>query len=272
MNAFIVLGLIAALIKPACAEFDKFDRLISYPGKIEFPCPDQDKDTGVILVIGQSNSGNHAEKRMTSQYPNQVLNYFDGKCYQASSPLLGTTGDKGEFMTPMADYLIQFGVYKRIIIIPSGINGTKIAYWKKGGSLNDMLMNVLDKVYDQYELTEIVWHQGESDVLEHTTAEEYKTSFYSLLSTLRHSKNNIPFHYAIATRCFFPWSPDNVIAQMQHTFMSYEDKIYLSADTDSMVLTDERIDGFCHFKESGQVKTAYAFAMGIYEQHISKED
>jgi len=263
MNAFIALGLIVALVQPACAEFDKFDRLISYPGKTEVPCPVQDKDTGVILVIGQSNSGNHAEQRMASQYPNQVFNYFNGKCYQTSSPLLGTTGEKGEFMTPMADYLIQFGVYKRIIIVPSGINGTKIAYWKKGGYLNDMLMDVLDKVYSSYELTEIVWHQGESDFLEHTSAEEYKTSFYSLLSTVRHSENKIPFYYAIATRCSAPWSPDNVIAQMQRTLSSYDDNIYLGADTDSMVLTSERIDGFCHFKESGQ------FAMSICEQHIS---
>ena len=38
---------------------DKFGRLLSYPGKIEITCPIQDKETAVLLLVGQSNAANY---------------------------------------------------------------------------------------------------------------------------------------------------------------------------------------------------------------------
>src|SRR4030067_930246 len=66
--------------------YDEFGRLISYLGKKEVTCPKQNKDMAVILVSGQSNSSNSGEKKFSTQHPEKVINYFNGKCYIASSP------------------------------------------------------------------------------------------------------------------------------------------------------------------------------------------
>ncbi|MBA2710862.1 MAG: hypothetical protein H0U57_09750 [Tatlockia sp.] len=245
-------------------DFDGWGRLISYPGKKEVACPTQDNKTGVLLVIGQSNSANHADKAMITKYPEKVYNYFNGKCYVASSPLLGATGTHGEFLTPLADYLLEMNVYKNIIIISSGMDGTKVARWEKGGDLNNMLMSVLDELKSKFKITEVIFHQGESDYLERTPPLQYQQSFKSLVSSLRlEGKNTPPFYYSIATRCGYGWYAHNPIALVQHTLASYEDKIYLGADTDVSIPASERSFAICHFTEIGQLKAAYAFALAI---------
>jgi hypothetical protein len=62
---------------------DSFGRLTNFPGKKTVACPAQDRKTAVLLLIGQSNTGNHAEREYTSGFGRRVLNYFDGKCYVA---------------------------------------------------------------------------------------------------------------------------------------------------------------------------------------------
>jgi Carbohydrate esterase, sialic acid-specific acetylesterase len=117
----------------------------------------------VLLIIGQSNSANHADKKFTTQFPQSVFNYFEGKCYIASSPLLGATGEGGEFITPLADKLISVGAYKSVVIVSSGIGGTPISRWQKDGDLNEMLLSTLKRANQKYKITHVIWHQGESD-------------------------------------------------------------------------------------------------------------
>jgi hypothetical protein len=107
-------------------KFDKYGRLIWALTKIIQACPSQNNKTAVILALGQSNSANHADLRFKSKYQSKVINYFDSLCYYASSPLLGASGVRGEFLTPMADFLIESGVYDTVIIVPVGVGDTAI--------------------------------------------------------------------------------------------------------------------------------------------------
>ncbi|NDG26107.1 MAG: hypothetical protein EB120_02885, partial [Proteobacteria bacterium] len=127
-------------------QYDNFGRLTAINGKSETACPTQSSDTGVLLAIGQSNSANHADKKVATRFPSQVFNYYDGKCYVASSPLLGATGEEGEFITPLADKLIENGTYKQIVIISSGIGATPISRWQADGDLNQMLLDTLASI------------------------------------------------------------------------------------------------------------------------------
>ena len=90
----------------ATGEYDKFGRLVMHPNKVQVSCPPQTEDMAVLLAIGQSNSANYAEKKFTTEYPKQVFNYFEGKCYIASSPLLGANNEEGEFITVLADRIL----------------------------------------------------------------------------------------------------------------------------------------------------------------------
>ncbi|HSW71467.1 MAG TPA: sialate O-acetylesterase [Gammaproteobacteria bacterium] len=248
------------------AIYDVFNRLIYYPGKIETACPTPTDKVGTILVIGQSNASNSGEKKFVTKYPTKVFNYFNGKCYVASSPLLGTDGNLGEFMTPLADHLIEDGVYDSVLIIASSIGGSPVRYWQKGGYLNDMLLTVLEDASRMYKITEIIWHQGEADFYYKTTKEQYLEGLHSVIDSIRGAgTNEPPFYFSISTYCgYSDWTPENPIAEAQRNFEDSTKKIFLGADTDSLVSDAERFD-HCHFKESGQLKTARAYATAIHQ-------
>lgn len=242
--------------------YDDFGRLISFPGKQEAVCPAQNQDTAVLLAIGQSNSANSAEKKFTTKYPHKVLNYFDGKCYVASSPLLGATGAKGEFMTPLADKLIESGKYKSVLIISSGIENSPISRWQRDGDLNGMLLDVIDKVGSKYKITEIIWHQGESDYINNTSAKVYARSFNSLVETLKEKDVDSPIFISIATRCRGGWKENNPTSVGQRQLVDHK-KIFLGADTDNILNDPDRSPDRCHFSEAGQLKTAESFSTAI---------
>ena len=241
-------------------QYDEFGRLVAINGKKEVACPAQRSDTGVLLAIGQSNSANHADKKITTQYPNQVFNYYDGKCYVAASPLLGATGEEGEFITLLADKLIENGAYKAIVIISSGISGTPIARWQADGDLNQMLLDTLAPI-KKYKVTDVVWHQGESDFSNSTSTKVYEKSFLSLKDSLRTGGIKAPFFIAVASKCGNNplWKASNPTAIGQKN-LEDKNQIFLAVNTDELLESDDRRSDFCHFSETGQLKTATAYA------------
>jgi hypothetical protein len=243
--------------------FDSLGRLTFDPYKKQVKCPVQAEDTGVLLIIGQSNAANYGEKKFTTQYPRNVVNYFNGRCYVASSPLLGAGGQRGEFYTPLADRLISKGTYRNIVIIAAGVGGSSIARWQRGGDLNEDLIALIKEVQAKFRITEVIWHQGESELLLRTTAKVYVASFQSLLGTLTEFKVSAPTFVSIATRSCNAanWTEANPVAIGQRLLIDNR-RIFLGADTDKLVELRER-DDRCHFSETGQLKTAEAFADSI---------
>lgn len=270
MLGLVLMGKAFCLSDPGI-ETDNIGRVLKYPGKIEVACPVQDNKTSVILVIGQSNSANHGSERFTTKFPAQVFNYFDGKCYVAASPLLGSTGIDGEFITPMADQLISNGDYDKVIIVSFGIGGTTINCWERGAVFNNILQPILTKLRSQYVVTDIVWHQGESDFGVHTTKDQYMNSFHSLIDSIRNYPTPLcplpNVYYAIATKCGDKpdWTPINEISKAQELLASDNYNIFLGANTDELLLEEDRDISHCHFSESGQIKTANSYAAAIHQ-------
>jgi hypothetical protein len=245
---------------PGVAVYDAYRRLVSYPGKTERPCPPQTAGTAVILAIGQSNVANHAAARVVTRHPAAAFNYFNGKCLVAASPLLGASGASGEFLTLLADRLIEDDVYRNVIIVASGIGGMPIALWQRNGRLNDMLIRTLKDLAPGYTVTQVIWQQGESDFLEATPAADYVASFRSLVDVLTENGINAPLYISVSTRCG-PWTADNPIAAAQRSLIDNK-RLFSGVDTDSLLVQEDRYDD-CHFSESGQRKTAAAYAEAI---------
>jgi hypothetical protein len=241
--------------------YDSAGRLSAFPNKTQVGCPPQTQDTAVLLAIGQSNAANHAEKKFTTQYPQQVFSYHAGKCTVASSPLLGATGEEGEFITPLADHLIKSGTYKSVVIVAFGVGGTPIARWQKDGDLNEMLVAIIGDLKKTYKITDVVWHQGESDFELKTSAKVYVHSFRSLMETLTGLGVNARVFISVSTKCGAneAWSPDNPTAAGQRMLVDNK-TIFLGADTDALLKKADRREDDCHLGESGQVKAAAAYA------------
>ena len=244
------------------AEFDSFSRLTSIEGKEEIACPTQNKSTAVILVIGQSLSANHASQKFTTKYPKSVMNYFNGKCYVAGSPLLGASSEYGEFITPLADMLIESNKIKTVIIAASGIGGTAIGRWAQGGDLNNMIVGVTNQLSDRYKVSEVIWQQGESDYLDFTTTASYINSFNSLTNTLLLQKVQAPIFLSISSKCGPNWVQNNPTAVAQKQLINNQ-KIFLGVNSDELLDIEDRTPDECHLTGSGQIKIAKSYANAI---------
>jgi hypothetical protein len=257
-------------------EYDDFGRLMAFPGKRRTECPAPGKSVAVLLSMGQSNSANHGEKLYQTRHPGRVLNFFDGVCYDASSPLLGATGERGEFMTLLADMLVDSGRFSSVVLVASGVGGTPVSRWQRDGDLNDMLMKVVDVVQHQYRITHVLFHQGEADFRISTSAKVYASSFNSLKESMREIGVDAPFFVSISTKCGrnAHWIPDNPTASGQQMVVAGDARVFLGVNTDLLLLPTDRADDECHFRESGQAKAAQSFALAIegFEADVERHE
>lgn len=269
----MVLGLLVYLGSIGNNVFDQYGRLIAAPNKISVTCPEQTNRTVVIFAIGQSNSANYGDNKFITKYPDKVVNYFNGNCYVASSPLLGASGARGEFLTPLADLLIDSGQYSNAVIVTSGIGNTSISRWRESADLGLMLNATLEDVSKRYQITSVIWHQGERDYLDRTDPSDYQNSFSSLRSILVGNKVDAPIFVAVSTRCGNPfvWNVENPIANAQEALIDNR-HIFLGVDSDRLLKSNDRaLLNPCHFNKEGQIKVANSYANAILAaQNISK--
>ena len=254
--------------QPAVAEtiplFDGFGRLTSYPGKTEIECPKQTDKTLVLLIAGQSNTGNHAGQRYESNYGSQIINFWNGKCYKAESPLLGTTGVLGESWTLLANKLIKDGLAEQVVLVSAGIGGTPISRWQSGGDLNKMLIDVVKFTQSKYKVTQVLWHQGESDYGLKTSDSQYTNNFNSLVQSLRKQGVEAPILPSVATKCGIDptWSKNTPVALAQNQLPDKSKGVYAGPNTDALLNKLDRYDD-CHFSGTGQEKFANAWVDAI---------
>ena len=64
----------------------------------------------IVSRLGVSRDPRILIERLTTERPDAVVNFFEGKCYRAQSPLLGATAEEGEFLTLLGDRLVADGV------------------------------------------------------------------------------------------------------------------------------------------------------------------
>jgi Carbohydrate esterase, sialic acid-specific acetylesterase len=244
---------------------DAAGRLLRYAGKTEIQCPKQTPRTAVLLIAGQSNAANNAAQRHETRYPDRVLNFMSGRCYVARSPLLGATGFAGEYWTPMSDQLIDAGAFDRVILAPVAVGASDIAQWAKGGALNSSMIPLVQDLVTHYRVTHVLWHQGESDFALKTDPARYKEQFLSFVDTLRANAVDATVFVSTATRCLTGWSQPNAIQSAQQELAAAQSGLEPGVDTDKLLSAQDRYDD-CHMADSGEVKTAKAWA-AILTQH-----
>jgi hypothetical protein len=243
---------------------DRFGRLLSYPGKIEIACPIQDEKAAVLLLIGQSNAANFQGQRHQSG-DDRVVNFLDGRCYRAASPLLGADGQRGETWTLLGNKLVQAGFYDSVILIPAAVGGSSVRRWAAGGDLNAMLKAVIGGVKSRYTVTGVLLDQGARDFALRTSEDQYRSDLKSLIDTVRAEGIRAPF---FITRCSVGgtnWTEDNPVARAQASLVDSRNAVFDGPNTDRDVTPLDRYDGY-HFGASGQEKFAGAW-MRLLREH-----
>lgn len=230
------------------------------------PCPEPHDRLGVLVSFGQSNSANSAGYRVKNEEVSDVINWYEGQCYEAKSPLLGATGSNGEWMSLTAQALVENGTYDQVIILSLGVGGSPVAAWTRGSDANVRLLKSLREIDKKYNVTDMIWHQGESDLGWKVGVESYMNSFSSLETSIRDVGINAPLFMSIASYCRGGDYPNN-ITDAQHRIIDDTPNVILGVNTDQLISTGMRLSDDCHFNKKGQMMASEALAEIISNFH-----
>jgi hypothetical protein len=195
---------------------------------------------------------------------------YQGKCYAAESPLLGASGLEGEYLTPMGDALIETGFFQNVFIVDTSIGGSRVGEWVGSGRLAKRLKITLDSLKLKYKVTNIIWHQGESDFTSSTSFDVYRASFKSLENFLQQNSISAPILMVTSTICGYnsKWTAQNPVSMAQKSLID-DRQVFLGLDTDiSLGPKDRRPQSpsqepNCHLSERGQQVVSNAIAKKI---------
>jgi hypothetical protein len=212
---------------------------------------DEIGDPSVLLIIGQSNGGNHGETRSTANRAVFNFNPFDGLCYRACDPLLGATGEGGSPWCILGDALIADGFAQSILLCPLSVGGSTAAEWAPDGTYQHRMKYGIARLRQAgFEPSSVFWHQGEADALYGTSAGDYTTAFQALVGSLRDLGIRPPIYVAIASYFAIPEgyaASQAIIRDAQQSLINAEEGILLGPDTDRIT---DRFDG-CHMGRAG---------------------
>ncbi|HEY7229030.1 MAG TPA: sialate O-acetylesterase [Pseudolabrys sp.] len=207
--------------------------------------------TAVIIILGQSNAANHGSGRYVAKHRVDNFNIYDGKCYRAEDPLLGASGDGGNFATRLGDKIIEDGLFDRVILAPIGMGGTTVEQWADEGMFNRRIPVLIRRLYDAGLSADfILWHQGEGNAgMGDRDGRQYRKNLLEVVETFRRYGVTAPFLVALATLCGEPHPNAQNIRAGQKGAVDPSASIYQGPDTD-IIGVDYRWDK-CHFDELG---------------------
>ncbi len=251
----------AAAGEPAAVvRFDRFGRLLAFPGKTEIPCPAQTPRTAVIVVFGGSNAGNWTGQRVAGQ-TGHAFNYLDGKCYAAGSPMLGADNTMGEYWTLLADKLVERGLYDDVVVAAASVGGSTAQDWAPAGRLDSVPATVAADLHSRYRPTRIIWDMGEDDALPRHDPERFSKDYEKIFAAGRALGMTAPVYLTVATKCLpddYPWTPDNPIARAEKQLPTRIAGLTLGVDRDALMRMIDRRDD-CHLGATGAAKMAQAW-------------
>jgi len=224
--------------------FNELGQLIHDKDKLEINKPQITPNTIVAFAFGQSNAGNSLGEKFKAS-TNNVINYWDGKYYVASDPLLGSSGWAGSVWTLLGNKLVEEKLADQVILITSGLGGTSIEEWRPDGHLSSILEAELRNIKkDNISITYFFWHQGERDWS--LDPKKYEQGLIDLIKLTQSYFPNSKFFVSQASICNNESAP--LLLQAQRNAAKAHNA-YLGPNTDKIGLFD-RYDR-CHLSGRG---------------------
>jgi peptidoglycan/LPS O-acetylase OafA/YrhL len=220
----------------------------------------------MILVLGQSNAGNHGELATDRSTVEPTTFFFEGKCYRTTGPAPGATGTGGNIWTAMAPKLAQ-AIGRPVIFSVLAVESTRIRDWVKPGKLQQRLIGTLAEQRHYSFMPDLaLWQQGEADAQSGITRAQYLEQFTLLVKQLRNNGVTAPLLAALSTHCKNTGSEPvrNAILAVSHT----DPSVLIGPDTDVLV-GPHRIND-CHFTSSGIDASAELWKAAIINLVTSK--
>ena len=218
-------------------------------GRIAVKCP---RPAPIIVAIGQSNGANVVPgpvgRRGVPAY-----NFYNGQCFAAEDPLLGTGGNLGSIWTPLAQNLAGDGF--PLVLIAGAVSGSTIAEWLPGErGYWPRIAAQLAQAKQAGLLPEIViWLQGEADAAAGTSRQTYSQALTKLIDLSRTESSEVDRPAWIifqATVCGMQPPGTPAVRAAQAEVIDEARNVYLGMDSDALD-GRYRYDG-CHFNAAGR--------------------
>jgi lysophospholipase L1-like esterase len=252
-------------VRPAAESRSALNAEDNASGRQPVACPPAGDRTMVALIFGQSHAANVVKERFVGDI--RVFNYFQGHCYAAADPLLGTDNGGGNVWTLVGNELVRQKLYESVVLVTIGVSGSYIGQWAPGGRLHAHLMTTVNSIGPGLSFTHVFVQQGESDLMAGTPAEEYFARFAKIITALRQNGVSALIFVAIESgycdSAATPPTPDNPITSAQRRLIATHDGVYLGPDMDAELnSTSDRYDG-CHMSGAGARKLSRLWTKAI---------
>lgn len=220
----------------------------------------------VVLVLGQSNSANHAESR--AEGGPGVYSFFEGRCYHARDPLPGASGDGGSLWTRLGPMLRAAGAAETVVFVPLGITATSVAQWQRHPALVKRLDATAHALAQaRLDVTQVVWYQGEADSFKATPPEDYRRDFERVLARLRALGISAPVYVPLATLCQKRSNPG--VREVQRALPQQLAGVRAGPDMDALFGPAHRYNG-CHFGISSAPLAAEAWRRALMNEPLAR--
>ncbi|NVK31834.1 MAG: discoidin domain-containing protein [Gammaproteobacteria bacterium] len=159
----------------------------------------------IFLMAGQSNSANFGKPAQVPSY-DQILALGTDRFWQtAVDPQPNATGTNGSAWPAMGDRLYEkLGI--PIGVVATGQGGTRVGQWHSSLYQSRLKPVIEDLGTDGFRA--ILWHQGESDSIANTSAENYQTLLNQVIAWSREDAGfQVPWGVALAS--FHPKSTES---------------------------------------------------------------
>lgn len=214
----------------------------------------------VLLVLGQSNAGNHGTSASAGAAVAVIGD--DGACYHSGDPLPGATGIGASIWSRLPAALAAAGVARPAVFAVLAVDASSVQEWTQARSPLPALLKATVQRAMGLNLapTLVLWQQGESDALLGTAAGNYQQGLATLATRLQAVGVAAPIVLARSTVCRN--TPSATLRAAIGQLVASDSRFRLGPDTDDLVGATERSDG-CHFGDSGLQAAAERWASSI---------
>ena len=222
----------------------------------------------VFVTAGQSNSANHGSPGFTPT-KDTVSAWMGGSDWRHGyDPQPGATGGGGSAWSRLGEMLSD-ELKVPIGFISCGVGGARVDQWVPGAVFYPRLRLAI-KSAGPNGIRAVLWHQGESDSISKTTAEEYAKRLNSIIRQSRiDSGLAVPWGIAIAS--YHPATSsqeENPIRKGQEMVIAGDALVFRGADTDSFGALGYLCDGV-HFNNEGLYEHALRWKEAILKYSLS---
>jgi hypothetical protein len=218
----------------------------------------------VLLVLGQSNAGNHALPWRSA--PPVAMVAGDGRCLRAAAPLPGATGRGGSFWSSLPAALQEAGLRRPVVLGLLAVDGTTIDDWvRDDGPLRAPLSRQLDAMRRAGLAPEwVLWQHGEADAQHGIDRAAYRAALDRLAALVQTGERPTPILLARSTVCRS--EPHLGVRDAVHDAIEHDARRFRPGpDTDLLVGELMRYDG-CHFTAIGSAQAAALWAEALAKQ------